>query len=216
MDEPSRRVVIIGAGGQGRETAEILQHQAQANGTPEPLGFVDDNKALHGTKLNGLPVLGGWEWFEGVNRAEIAVICAVGRPEICKQLAEQARHLALELANAISPLAVTSPTAQLGKGLTVFPNVIINTGTKIADCSILNVSVTVSHDTIVGQFSNINPAASLAGNVSVGEGCYIGMGAKVIQGISIGDWAVIGAGAVVIRDVPERVTAVGVPARIVS
>ena len=209
----ARRVVIIGAGGHGRETAEILQRQYEASGTVQPIGFIDDNKALHGKRVGSLPILGDWDWFEGVDRAEIAVICAIGSPKICKLLVERARRLELDLANAISPQAVISPAARLGMGLTIFPNVVINTDVAISDCCILNVSVTVSHDTVVGQYSNLNPAANLAGNVSIGEGCYIGMGAKVIQGIKVGDWAVIGAGSVVIRDVPREVTAVGVPAR---
>ncbi|MFZ0548137.1 MAG: acetyltransferase [Candidatus Promineifilaceae bacterium] len=216
MDEQPRRVVIIGAGGHGRETAEILQHQAQSGVNQEPIGFIDDNQQLHGTVIGGLPVLGDWSWFEGIDRSEVAVICAVGSPKICKLMADRARALSLAFANAVSPQATISPTAHLGKGLTIFPNVVISTNVRLLDCSILNVSATVSHDTAVGPYSNINPAANLAGNITIGEGCYIGMGAKVIQGISIGDWAVIGAGAVVIRDVPGGVTAVGVPARVVK
>lgn len=216
MSNDDGRVVIIGAGGHGRETAEILQHQAKVSGGPRPLGFIDDNIHLHGAEIGGLPVLGGWGWFDGVDRGDVAVICAVGSPKICKLLAERAQRIGLTFASAISPHSLISPTAHLGKGLTIFPNVVINTNAIVSDCVIFNVNVTVSHDTMVGQYSNINPAANLAGNVSVGEGCYVGMGAKVIQGISIGDWAVIGAGAVVIRDIPEKVTAVGVPAKVVK
>jgi sugar O-acyltransferase (sialic acid O-acetyltransferase NeuD family) len=216
MAAPERQVVIIGAGGHGRETAEILERQFQAAGELRPLGFIDDNKDLHGRQLGNLPVLGDWSWFDGVDRTEIAVICAVGRPERCKTLAGRAVGLGLSLASAVSPQAIISPAAHLGTGLTIFPNVVINTGANISDCCILNVSVTVSHDTVVGRYSNLNPAAALAGNVSVGEGCYVGMGARVIQGIKIGNWTTVGAGAVVICDLPEKVTAVGVPARVVK
>jgi serine O-acetyltransferase len=50
----------------------------------------------------------------------------------------------------------------------------------------------------------------------IGNGVLIGAGAKVIGNIRIGDFARIGAGSVVIKDVPDRVTVVGVPARIVG
>jgi sugar O-acyltransferase (sialic acid O-acetyltransferase NeuD family) len=216
MDGQPGRVVIIGAGGHGRETAEILDQQFLVSGMLKPLGFIDDNKELHGRQVGNLTVLGDWSWFEGVDRTEISVLCAVGSPKICKLLAKRARGLGLAFASAISPRAIISPAALLGEGVTIFPNVVVNTAVHLDDCCILNVSVTVSHDTVVGPYSNINPAANLAGNVSVGEGCYVGMGAKVIQGISIGSWAVIGAGAVVIRDIPEFVTAVGVPAKVIQ
>ena len=211
-----KRIVIIGAGGHGREVADILRHQSQLDNEIELVGFVDDNPAIHGQSIDGLPVLGGWSWFDGMDRAGVTVVCAVGSPEICRRLVRRAKELGLSFASAVSPLAHISASAHLGEGVTVFPNVVINTRAFIDSYSILNVAVTVSHDTRVGPYSNINPGAHLAGNVTIGEGCYIGMGANVIQGCSIGEWSVVGAGAVVVRDLPANVTAVGVPARIIS
>jgi acetyltransferase-like isoleucine patch superfamily enzyme len=52
--------------------------------------------------------------------------------------------------------------------------------------------------------------------ISVGEGAWLGAGVKVLDGVVIGAHAVIGAGAVVRDAVPDRATAVGVPARIVG
>lgn len=43
-------------------------------------------------------------------------------------------------------------------------------------------------------------------------GCSIGAGAIILPGIEIGMGAVVAAGAVVTRDVPPRVTVLGVPA----
>jgi len=196
--------------------ADIIRHQAQAGGQIEVLGFTDDNRDLHGRDLDGLPVLGDWSWFEGVDRREVAVICAVGSPQICRLMVERALNIGLSFASVISPLARISNLARLGEGVAVFPNVIINTGAFVDSYSILNVAVTVSHDTKVGRYCNINPGAHLAGDVTIGEGCYIGMGANVIQGRSVGAWSVVGAGAAVIRDLPGGVTAVGVPAEVIK
>lgn len=207
-----RRVVIIGAGGHGREVAEILRTQAET----DLIGFVDDNREISGKEFDGVRVLGDWSWFEGVDRAEIAVVFAVGSPESCRRLTQRAESLGLGIASAVSPLAHVSQFAKVGLGVTVFPRAVINTGAGIESYVILNVAVTVSHDTKIGRYSNINPGAHLAGNVTVGEGCYIGMGANVIQGRTIGAWSVIGAGAVVTRDVPACVVAAGVPAKIVK
>ncbi len=51
---------------------------------------------------------------------------------------------------------------------------------------------------------------------TVGRNCVISAGAKILGAINIGDGAKVGAGAVVLRDVPEKATVVGVPARIVK
>jgi acetyltransferase-like isoleucine patch superfamily enzyme len=52
--------------------------------------------------------------------------------------------------------------------------------------------------------------------ITVGDGAWLGAGAKVLDGADIGANALVGAGAVVLKPVPERATAVGVPARIVN
>jgi acetyltransferase-like isoleucine patch superfamily enzyme len=58
--------------------------------------------------------------------------------------------------------------------------------------------------------------ARKSAGISIGDGAWLGAGAKILDGVEIGPHAVIGAGAVVRESVPERATAVGVPARIVS
>ena len=50
----------------------------------------------------------------------------------------------------------------------------------------------------------------------IGGHVDIGAGAKILGAIRIGDHARIGANSVVLQDVPERATAVGIPAVIVS
>jgi serine O-acetyltransferase len=50
----------------------------------------------------------------------------------------------------------------------------------------------------------------------IGDGVLIGAGAVILGNIKIGDCARVGAGSVVVRDVPPRVTVVGVPARVVG
>jgi acetyltransferase-like isoleucine patch superfamily enzyme len=57
---------------------------------------------------------------------------------------------------------------------------------------------------------------NIAGNCRIGAHTYVGIGATVIDGIKIGRHCVIGGGAVVTKDLPDRVLAVGVPAKIVK
>jgi UDP-2-acetamido-3-amino-2,3-dideoxy-glucuronate N-acetyltransferase len=47
----------------------------------------------------------------------------------------------------------------------------------------------------------------------VKEGASIGSGATILGGITIGEHAIIGAGSVVTKDVPDRATVAGNPAR---
>lgn len=210
MNRPT--IVIIGAGGHGRETAEIVRDSASDN-SPELLGFVDDSLAV-GTIVDGLPVLGGFDWLQA-NRTNAAAIIALGSPSICRNVAINVRRSEITVASAVSPHANVSVRARMGSGVIVFPLVVVNTGARIESHVTLNVGASVSHDSRIGAFTNLNPGARVAGNVDIGECCYIGMGAQIIQNIKIGAGTTVGAGATVIADLPPNVVAVGVPARIV-
>lgn len=209
-------IVIIGAGGHGREVAEILRYQSQHERGPKVLGFVDDGPDRYQEVINDLPVLGDWSWFDRIDRNEVAVICAIGLPQDRKQLVDRAASSGLSFARAVSNLAYVSPNAKIGAGVMIFGETFVSTNTSIGDHVIINVGGSVSHDTRVDRFGTINPGVHLAGDVSIGEGCYLGVGSSVIQRVSIGPWSVIGAGAVVTRDLPADVTAVGVPARVIK
>lgn len=212
-----KKIVIIGAGGHARETLGIILRANEAGEDWEVLGFVDDDPAKKGLVLDGAEVLGGYEWFEEHPelKDDISVVCAVGSNPTRKEMALRAENMGLKFANVIAPTAIISPFTRLGRGLIIADNAIINTNVTIGDHTILNITATISHDSSTGQFCNLNPAAHVAGNVTMGDGVDLGMGASVRQGTKIGEWAVIGAGAVVIKDIPPRVTAVGVPTKII-
>ena len=60
---------------------------------------------------------------------------------------------------------------------------------------------------------HISCGARLAGTVTVGNGTWVGIGSTVSNNITIGSDIMIGAGAVVVKDIIEKGTYVGVPAR---
>lgn len=52
--------------------------------------------------------------------------------------------------------------------------------------------------------------------VRIGSNVWVGGGAILLPGVTVGDDAIVGSGAVVTRDVPQRATAVGNPARVLA
>ena len=47
------------------------------------------------------------------------------------------------------------------------------------------------------------------------RGCWVGANAIILPGVTIGENAVVGAGSVVTKSIPDKVVAVGNPARII-
>jgi serine acetyltransferase len=60
------------------------------------------------------------------------------------------------------------------------------------------------------------PSVNISGNVTVGARTLVGAGAKILQGLSIGSDVTVGIGSVVLKDVPDRCTVLGYPARVVK
>ncbi len=214
-----RQVVIVGAGGHAREVAEIFEddNRLHPDRAIEVLGFIDENPVHHGKIVAGKPVLGDFSWFDRAPAEDAPeVICAIGSPAIAQKLVQKIHLRNQKFTRAISPRSWISPTAVLGEGIAIFPNVVINSEVTIGNYTTINIATTISHDCCIGDYCNINPGVHLAGNVQVGDLAYIGMGANIIQNISVGSGSIIGAGSVVTLDVPEKVTVVGVPAKTIE
>jgi len=205
------KVLIIGAGGHGLVVADILLAMRAAGEAVEAVGFLDDNAALHGQQLLGIPVLGSLTLWQQVPHD--ALIIAIGDNRIRRQLHRKFRSTRAHFFQAIHPQAVLGRDVRIGPGVMIMAGVVVNPGTIIGEGAILNTGCTVDHHNRIGNFAHIAPGAHLAGEVEIGEGALVGMGAVVIPQRRVGAWSIVGAGAVVIRDIPSNITVVGVPAR---
>lgn len=134
------------------------------------------------------------------------------REKIHMQLAE---HLGNPI-NAIHPSAVISSSVSLGDGVMIAANATINPLVELGKGVICNTSSSIDHECIIGDFAHIAPGAVLCGNVKVGKGSFVGANAVIRQGITIGNNVMIGAGTVVIRDIPDNVTVVGNPQKVLA
>ncbi len=199
--------IVYGAGGHAKVVLDILR----ANGE-SILGVMDDR--LESTEWNGFKVLGNLKSLgeEENPYKESLFIIAIGHNETRKKIAEFLGDRGVLFGTVIHPSAIVGSNCSIGAGTVIMPNAVINAGTTIGRHVIINTSSSVDHDSQIHDFAHISPGAHLAGGVSVGTGAHVGIGANVIPGIKIGNETVVGAGAAVIDDLPDRITAVGVPA----
>ena len=209
-----RPIVVIGAGGHGREALAIIRAVNRAANMFELLGVLNDDPdgaALLdriGTTRLGPPEL--------LCDLDATYVIAIGDPATRKRVAEQLG------VTRQAPAILIHPHASVGDDVTLGPGCMLQAGSRVTTYATLghhvhlNSNATVAHDTALDDYSTLSPGSNLAGTVHLGEGVMIGTNAAVIPGITIGPWTVVGAGAVVTHDLPGGITAVGIPARVMG
>lgn len=205
-----RRIYVYGAGGHGKVVADLLL----AAGLPVA-GFVDDCPFQKGSTVLSLPIAGTGEWLRAQeNKEAMAVALGIGDNLARQAVAERCRSWGFEIATAIHPRATVSSSAQMGAGTVVMGGAVINADARLGLGVIVNTGAVVEHDCLVGDYAHLSPNAALGGAARLGPLSHVGLGAVVLPGVAVGSESVIGAGAVVVRNVPDRVVATGVPARV--
>ncbi len=207
-----QKVVVVGAGGFGREVLEVLKDMNSAKRQWDILGFVDDDPAIHGTRINKMPVLGGTDWLNANHRGEIGCVVAMGDPEVKRMIVEKLRPSGVVFVNAVHPTVVMSEFVEMGVGNIITAGCILTVNIKLGNHIIINLNCTIGHDTVIEDYCSMMPTVKINGNNHLHEGVYVGTGASFVHEVSVGAWTTIGAGAVVTKDIPDHVTAVGVPA----
>ncbi|WP_417873721.1 acetyltransferase [Xanthomarina gelatinilytica] len=208
-------IVIIGAGGFGREIKVLIDDINKIRPTFNFLGFYDDG-IEQGTLINGFKVLGDIAAVNAVS-SSIQVVIAIGAPNIKRKVIEQLENSNIEYPVLIHPSVICSDDfVSIGKGSIICAGNILTCNIEIQDFVILNLMCTVGHDTIIKKYASFMPSVNISGEVIIHEGVYVGTGAKIINQLEIGENTIVGAGAVVSKSLPPNCTAVGIPAKIIK
>jgi sugar O-acyltransferase (sialic acid O-acetyltransferase NeuD family) len=207
-------LVIVGAGGFGRETAAAVDAARQA-GTPwRLLGFLDDDQSRWGTIVDGIPVLGGLSEIGQLPAARVVVSTGrpdnyLSRPRIVRQLGLPAERYA----TVIHPAASVSYSSRVGPGCVLLAHATLTASAQLGMHVAVMPQVTVTHDCRVQDYATLASGACLGGGVHVKPGAYIGSGALIRESLVIGACAMAAMGAVVVADIPDLELWAGVPAR---
>ena len=194
------KLVIIGAGGFGREAAWT----AETAGF-EVAGVCDDDSGA-APRCAGRPFLGTLE--DAVRDGRLPVsdtffFVAIGKNAVRRALFERAAACGLKPVAVVSPKAVVAPDAVVGEGSYAGPGCVISVGTRLGRGVIVNNLASVGHDVTVGDFAQICPGAAISGGCTIGEEALLGTHATVIPLKRIGAGATLGAGALALRDIAD-------------
>jgi sugar O-acyltransferase (sialic acid O-acetyltransferase NeuD family) len=206
------KIVIVGAGGFGREVKMLIDQINLKESKYEFIGYYDDGFKM-GTVINFNEVLGSIEDLANID-CEINVVIAVGAPHVKRKLVEKLTNSKISFPTLIHPtVLIGDEFVSIGKGCIICASTIITCNIDIKDFVILNLMCTVGHNTVINSFASFMPSVNISGEVVIHEEVYVGTGAKIINQLEIGKQTIVGAGAVVSKTLPEKCTAVGIPAK---
>ena len=206
-------LVVIGAGGHARVTADALLASGQA-----VAGFIDADPKLHGTVILGLSVLGGEDLLMRPPFADSVLVNGIGgtgvggAPSLRRYVQERLERAGRTFAGVRHPASIVSPFAAINATAQLFAASVVQLGARIGKGCIVNTGAIIEHDCDVGGFTHCAPGSLVCGDVRLGEDSHVGAGAVIRQGVRLGGGTVVGAGAVVVRDYEGRGPLCGVPA----
>lgn len=210
----TKPVVIIGGGGDGLVTAQLISHIFQADKSLRLAGFLDDNLGK-GSRIDGVEVLGGLaDWaklpidglfFPALHKVKHMVrraklIQSLGIPEE-------------RWAKLCHPTACIADNVRIGAGSMIGSHVTVQPNVVIGKFVSIRAGANLGHDAMVENFAYIGPNASLSGKVHIKEGAHIGPNASIVEACRIGSYSVVGLGAAVTKNVERQALCMGNPAR---
>lgn len=201
------RVLIVGAGGMGRETLLYLRNMIAQGEQVEVGGFLDDNpEALVQFALD-VAVMGRIEDYEP--RPEDRVVVAIGDPAVRNGIVEKLNARGAKYFSVVHPTAYVAEGSQIEDGCILAPFTFVGPGARVGKHVILNIYASVGHDALVGDCCGFSPYATVNGNVRLGSSVFLGTHATVAPGCTVGAHSKISSGVAVMRDVPERSLVIG-------
>lgn len=201
------RILIVGAGGFGREVL-LWAGDAWPSHRAKIAGFLSAPPALPVP----LPILGDPARF--VPDPKDAFLLAIGIPEVRRRVAEAMLARGARFLTLVHPTAVVAPSAAVGQGSILCPYAIASDATRLGRFTLMNYHSSLGHDASTGDFAVLSPYASLGGGAAIADEAFLGLHASVGPGKSIGPRSKVSANSAALVDVPPNSLVYGLPGRV--
>jgi len=205
------RIIIVGAGGFGREVLQWVR-DAWPQHAAKIAGFLSkDPHKLEGHATN-LPILG--QPAEFMPRPGDGFVLAIGIPGVRRQVTEPMLARGCRFLTLIHPTAIVMASAAIGVGSVICPYAIVSDAVRVGRFALLNYHSSLGHDATVGDFAVLSPYATLGGAAVLSDDGFLGLHASIAPDRTVGCRSHVSANSAAMQDVADDSLAFGVPARV--
>lgn len=206
-----KHLIIIGAGGMGREVYWIAT-DCQGYGEEFDIkGFIDDDMSSQDGYDDYPPLLGTIDGYQIED--DDVFHCSIGDMKTKVAICEKLKEKGARFQTLIHKTAVVHPHTTLGEGCFVGEFALIGTEATIGEnCMVQAYSVT-SHDCKIGDYVRIDTHAVIVGGVEIKDRATVHTGAVVSHKVVVGEDATVAACSFVIKKVKPGTTVFGCPAK---
>ncbi len=209
-----KNLVIITAGGCGREVLQWAKDINEIMPRWKIKGFIDDNPdALEGL-AHDASVLSSINAYEP--QADDEFVCCIGDSLVREKIMEDMKQKGAVFTSLIHPTAVIADNCTIGEGVIIYPFALVSDNAAVGDGCIINMYSSVAHDVHLGKCCTISAHCDVTGKCMLGDRVFMGSSSHIVPNSKIGSDVYICAGSTVMTRVRDGMKVLGNPARIVK
>ena len=193
-----KNIIIIGAGGVGREVSLIIEKINKLKATWNLIGFIDDNINSWNRIINGYQIIGGMDLLETLP-LDTYVVIAIANYNVKKKIVNKINNK-FKFATIIDPKVYIHDYMTIGEGTIIYEGAIITANIQVGNHVIISPKCGIGHDSIIKDYVSLLWNVNVSGNDVIEEGVMMGSGSTIIQGKKIGKGSIIGAPAKVVKE----------------
>ena len=206
-----KNLIIIGAGGMGREIYDLATLCKGYDKEYVIKGFLD----------NAIDALNGFDGYPPVIdtiddytvRGGDVFVCSIGDVTEKKKNVELILDKGGDFISLIHPDAFVGKNTKIGKGSIILKNAYIGVDCVIGDYVLIQLSAVIGHDVKVGKYSRVDCLVVCVGGTELKEEVTVHTSSVINHKVIVGRNANVGACSFVIRKVKENTSVYGNPAK---